>query len=153
VIVGNINVVDLRGCGLSLLSQITPSVVKKLSSLLEPFPVRVKAIHLINPPKGMEVAFKMFMSVCHEKLRNRVYMHESFNELKRVSPDVCKALPKDYGGDSPSTDEIIATWKKDLFNNSQWFVDDEQYGITKTTATINNTMFGAEGSFRSLNID
>jgi hypothetical protein len=48
IIAGHVNVVDLRGCGVTIFSQITPYLIKKLSSLLEPFPIRIKAIHLVN---------------------------------------------------------------------------------------------------------
>lgn len=154
VIAGHINVVDLRGCGISLMSQITPSIIKKLSSLLEPFPVRVKAIHLVHPPKGIDTAFKLLMSVCHEKLRSRVFMHESFDEMHKVVDK--KHLPKEYGGTNKSFPVIIEDWRKTLQENRDWFLDDAKYRVDNLNgsgATDKGTMFGAEGSFRSLNID
>lgn len=154
VITGHINVVDLKGCGLSLVSQITPTVIKKLSTLLEPFPIRIKAIHLVNPPKGIETAFRMFMSVCHEKLRSRVFMHENFDELQKVVDK--KHLPVEYGGLNQSLPEIIEDWRGILLKNREWFIDDVKYRVDNlngSSGANNGTMFGAEGSFRSLNID
>ena len=154
IISGHINVVDLRGCGISLMTQITPTLIKKLSSLLEPFPVRIKAIHLVNPPIGIETAFKLFMSVCHEKLRSRVFMHENFEELAKVVDK--KHLPIEYGGTNLSLPQIIDDWRQKLLENRQWFLDDVNYrmeNISTPTATTNGSMFGAEGSFRSLDID
>lgn len=154
IISGHINVVDLRGCGLSLLKQITPSVIKKLSTLLEPFPVRVKAIHLVNPPKGIETAFKIFMSVCHEKLRSRVMMHENFEALQKVVDK--KYLPAEYGGTNKCLQSIIDDWRDNLEQNRQWFLDDADYrmeNLSVANEAINGSLFGAEGSFRSLNID
>lgn len=154
VINGHINVVDLRGCGIGLMAQITPNVIKKLSSLLEPFPVRVKAIHLVHPPRGIETAFKLLMSVCHEKLRNRIYMHENFDALFKVVDK--KHLPSEYGGTNLSLPAIIDDWRKKLIEDREWFLDDSKYRIenlTASSAVDKGTLFGAEGSFRSLNID
>jgi len=154
IITGHVNVVDLRGCGLGLLSQITPSVIKKLSTLLEPFPVRIKAIHLVHPPKGMDTAFRMFMSVCHEKLRSRVFLHENFEELQKVFDK--KHFPSDYGGANLSIQDTIENWRQILDKNKEWFVEDAKYGVEKqngTKSAVKSTLFGAEGSFRSLEID
>lgn len=158
IISGNINVVDLRGCGLSLLTQITPTLIRKLSSLLEPFPVRVKAIHLVHPPRGISTAYNMFLSVCHEKLRNRVYMHDSFEELHKVVDK--KFLPAEYGGTNSTLPEIIDGWRGVLHDNRQWFLDDANYRMEnqseRGSSALDNEstkMFGTEGSFRSLNID
>lgn len=153
IITGHINVVDLKGCGLGLMTQITPSLIKKLSSLLEPFPVRVKAIHLVNPPKGIETVFKLFMSVCHEKLRSRVFMHENFDSLQKVVDK--KYLPAEYGGTNKSLPEIIADWRRQLLENRQWFLDEVNYyyDYPKTSVVNNGSLFGAEGSFRTLDID
>jgi len=154
IITGHVNVVDLRGCGLGLLSQITPTVIKKLSTLLEPFPVRIKAIHLVHPPKGMDTAFRMFMSVCHEKLRSRVFLHENFEELQKIFDK--KHFPSDYGGSNQSIQDTIDNWRQILEKNKEWFADDAKYGVDNlngTKGTDKSTLFGAEGSFRSLEID
>lgn len=154
IISGHISIVDLRGCGLSLMTQITPTLIKKLSSLLEPFPVRIKAIHLVHPPRGIETAFKLFMSVCHEKLRSRVFMHENFDELHKVVDK--KHLPVEYGGTNKSLPEVINDWNEQLLKDREWFLSDAQYradNVNGSSATDKGSLFGAEGSFRSLNID
>ena len=154
IITGHINVVDLKGCGVALLSQITPSVIKKLSTLLEPFPVRIKAIHLVHPPKGIDTAFRMFMSVCHEKLRSRIFMHENFKELQKVIEG--KSLPIEYGGSNQSLPAIIEDWSQTLSKDRDWFLEDAKYRVESLNGSSGGdkpTLFGAEGSFRSLNID
>lgn len=154
IISGHINVVDLKDCGASLITQITPTMIKKLSTLLEPFPVRIKAIHLVNPPKGIDTMFRMFMAVCPEKLRNRVQMHDSFEELQKVVDK--KHLPKEYGGTNSSLPAIIDDWRDTLLKNREWFLEDSNYKVLNVNGaggTGNGSMFGAEGSFRSLNID
>jgi CRAL/TRIO domain len=153
-ICGHVSVVDLRGCGMNLMTQITPTIIKKLSSLLEPFPIRIKAIHLVHPPKAIEAAFKIFYSVCHEKLKKRIYVHATFDDLNRELPDIQRHLPKEFGGNNSNLNDIIASWKKELIANRQWFLDDEQYRVKNVNAKeVENEMFGTGGSFRSLNID
>lgn len=158
IVVGNINIVDLRGCGITLMSQITPQLIRKLSSLLEPFPVRIKAIHLVNPPRGIATVYNLFMSLCHEKLRNRVYVHDSFEDLHKVVDK--RHLPVEYGGTNSNLPEIIKNWQKTLLENRQWFIDDVDYrieGLPNNSSAADNgargAMFGVEGSFRSLDID
>lgn len=154
IVSGHVSVVDLKGCGMGLMSQISPSLIKKLSSLLEPFPIRIKAIHLVNPPKAIEAAFKIFYSVCHEKLRNRIYVHATFDDLNKTLPDLQRHMPEEFGGFNSNLPDIISLWKKDLMANRQWFLDDDQYRVKNVSAVeVNNEMFGAGGSFRSLNID
>lgn len=154
VIVGHINVVDLRGCGLHLLSQITPTLIKKLSSLLEPFPIRIKAIHLVYPPKAIETAFRILSSVAHEKLKNRIYVHENFDELCKQMPHLKNHLPVEFDGTNGKLPQIIADWKKDLLDHGEWFKEDAKYRYINTNNNEQkNGMFGTEGSFRSLDID
>lgn len=154
IISGHISIVDLSDCKLSLMQFFTIPLVKKLSSLLEPFPVRVKAIHLVNPIFGMDTAFKLFMSVCHEKLKSRVFLHDNFDALHKVVDK--NLLPVEYGGTNSSLPEIVTYWQEKLLESRQWYIDDVQYGVdnvNKSSAADSNPLFGAEGSFRSLNID
>ncbi|KAG5673221.1 hypothetical protein PVAND_003285 [Polypedilum vanderplanki] len=154
VIAGHVNVVDLRNCGLNLMSQITPTVIKKLSSLLEPFPIRIKAIHLVYPPRAIDTAFRVLNSVAHEKVRNRIYVHDNFEQLFEKHPGLKHHLPSELGGTNSNLPTIISNWKKTLIAHHQWFIDDSQYrynGINENQ--VQNGMFGAQGSFRSLDFD
>lgn len=154
IIVGTVNVVDLRNCGLSLLTQITPTVIKKLSGLLEPFPVRVKAIHLVHPPKALDTAFKILHSVAHEKMKNRIYVHDNFEKMYEELPHLKNHLPEELGGTNSNLAKIRADLKTLAFARRQWFLDDEQYRyIQSNDEERSDGLFGAEGSFRSLNID
>lgn len=76
-------------------------------------------------------------------------------EMYKVIPKEC--LPKEYGGDGGSIEEITAQWKQKVESYRQWFIDDEKYcsnekkrpGKPKTSDDI----FGVDGSFRQLSID
>lgn len=154
IVIGTVNIVDLRNCGLNLLTQVTPMLIKKLSGLLEPFPVRVKAIHLVYPPRAIDTAFKVLNSVCHEKLRNRIYVHENFEKMYEELPHLQDHLPTDLGGTNSNLAQIKSDLKKYAMEKRKWFLDDEQYCYIQPKDDENkNGHFGAEGSFRSLNID
>lgn len=72
--------------------------------LMETFPIRVKALHFINPPLGFETAFKIVRTVVSEKIGKRIYVHPSFEDLHKV---VSKSLlPAEYGGDNSTITEI-----------------------------------------------
>ncbi|CAG9809291.1 unnamed protein product [Chironomus riparius] len=155
IVIGTINVVDLRGCGLNLLTQVTPTLIKKLSGLLEPFPVRVKAIHLVYPPKALDMAFSILNSVCHEKLRNRIYVHENFDKMYEQLPHLKNHLPSDLGGTNSSLEKIRTDLKKLALDRREWFLEDEKQFryIPPKDSENSNGLFGVGGSFRSLNID
>lgn len=155
IIAGHVSVVDLKNCGMNIMCQVNVALIKKLSSLLEPFPIRIKAIHLVNPPKAIDAAFKLFYSVCHEKLKKRIFVHSTFDDLNKALPELHKHMPKEFGGSNSNLDDIIVKWKKEILANRQWFLDDAQYRVTnvQTNENANDEMFGVGGSFRSLNID
>lgn len=140
---------------MNIMCQVGPALIKKLSSLLEPFPIRIKAIHLVHPPKAIEAAFKIFYAVCHEKLKKRIYVHATFDDLNKAHPELERHMPKEFGGPNSNLDDITKKWKKDLQANRQWFLDDGKYRVTNVNPNenANGEMFGVGGSFRSLNID
>lgn len=147
------NIVDLRGCGMHLVSQITPALIKQLSSLLEPFPVRIKAVHLVYPPKTIEAGYKILNTVAHDKLQNRIFVHDNFDELCKQIPHLKDHLPEELDGSNGKLPEIIGDWKKELMEHREWFLEDANYRYVSESGSKKNGMFGAEGSFRSLEID
>lgn len=81
-------------------------------------------------------------------------MHENFEELSKHVDK--KHLPVEYGGTNQSIPDVIDWWRNELLKNRDWFLDDSKYrvdNLQSSSAADNGSMFGAEGSFRSLNID
>lgn len=68
-----------------------------------------------------------------------------------------KLLPKEYGGEAGTIEELTKAFEKRLVASRAFFLDEEKYGVDESKrvgkATIVNSMFGVEGSFRSLAID
>ena len=63
----------------------------------------------------------------------------------------------EYGGEIGSVESIIDMWEKRIIAYRDYFKEEEKYGTieSKRIGPQNNssTFFGAEGSFRQLNID
>lgn len=68
-----------------------------------------------------------------------------------------KLLPKEYGGDAGTIQEITDALEKRLVANREFFLEDEKFGVEekKRVGKPKNSenLFGLEGSFRQLAID
>lgn len=155
IIAGHIVLVDMQGMGFAALSQFSPTFIKKMTSAIEAFPCRTKGIHFVNPPTGFEALFKVFHGFLSKKIQERIQVHDSFEALHKVVPK--KYLPEEYGGQGGKLPQIIEDCKNKLVANRQFYLEDVKYrndeqkrpGKPKTAGTL----FGVEGSFRSLEFD
>ncbi|CAH2238101.1 alpha-tocopherol transfer protein-like [Pararge aegeria] len=157
IIAGQDILVDLEGAGLNIFKQWTPAVVKKIiTSVDKAFPVRFKSCHILHTPPGFEGAFALLKAFISEKLGKRFFVHSKISEdIYNIFPrDV---LPKEYGGDNGTLQDLIDHWKAKVEIYREWFLlEDEQHsdeslrlGEPKTTSSL----FGVEGSFRKLEVD
>lgn len=68
-----------------------------------------------------------------------------------------RLLPKEYGGDAGTIQEISNDLEKRLIANRDFFIEDDKYGVDekKRVGRPKNAdnLFGLEGSFRQLAID
>ncbi|CAO1434153.1 unnamed protein product [Diamesa hyperborea] len=155
IVCGHVNLIDLKGIGFKFMSQMTISMIKKLSLLLEAFPIRVKAIHIINPPKNFDRLYKLFLSVASDKLKRRFFLHGSLEELHKKIPQ--SELPADYGGSLGNLSDLAVKWKQELIEHREWFIEDSNYGVNEKLrlgeSCSKSSLFGVDGNFRSLNID
>nr|XP_046263417.1 alpha-tocopherol transfer protein isoform X2 [Scatophagus argus] len=63
---------DLQGWSLSHALQITPSLARKISSVLtDSFPLKVRGIHLVNEPMFFRPVFAMIRPFLTDKIRQR----------------------------------------------------------------------------------
>ncbi|XP_062559227.1 alpha-tocopherol transfer protein-like [Armigeres subalbatus] len=155
VIAGHMVLVDLRGLSLATLSQFSPTFIKKMTSVIEAFPIRIKGIHFVNPSTGFDALFRMFHGFLSKKIQDRIAVHDNFDGLHQVIPK--SFLPEEYGGSGGKLDTIIADCRDNLVAHRQTFLDDAKYrnderkriGKPKTASAL----FGVEGSFRSLEFD
>lgn len=155
IIAGHMVLVDLRGLTFACLSQFNPTFIKKMTSVIEAFPIRTKGIHFINPSSGFDALFKLFHGFLSKKIQERIQVHESFEALHQVVPK--KYLPEEYGGSGGRLNDIIDDWRKTLIAHRAFFANDAKYrnderkrpGKPKNASTL----FGVDGSFRTLDFD
>ncbi|XP_075992120.1 alpha-tocopherol transfer protein-like [Anticarsia gemmatalis] len=151
-------VVDLKDVGITVLSQWTPALAKKIISCFEKaLPVRMKINHILNTPVGFETAYTIFKSFLGEKLKKRIKVHnKNYSDMYKTIPK--NILPVEYGGTDGGLQELTDHWKAKVESYRDWFLQQEEArsdeskrsdGIPKNSATL----FGIEGSFRKLEVD
>ncbi|XP_053623850.1 uncharacterized protein LOC128682872 [Plodia interpunctella] len=150
-------IVDMKDVGVSILSQWTPALAKKVISCFEKaLPVRMRSTHMLNTPTGFEAAYTIFKTFLGEKLKKRIQVHnQDYEAMHKSIPK--SVLPVEYGGDDGSLQELIDYWKVKVESYRDWFIKEEKAitdepkrpGKPKTSSEL----FGLEGSFRKLEVD
>lgn len=156
-IAGQVGILDFSGVSVSHFLQFNPTFIKKMTMLQQDAtPIRQKASHFVNMPAIALTVFNIFQSFTNEKNKKRVYVHGTDMEaLYKVVPR--KLLPKEYGGEAGTIQEITNSVEKRLVAMRDFFIEDEKYGVDekKRVGRPKNAdnLFGLEGSFRQLAID
>nr|XP_014354056.1 PREDICTED: alpha-tocopherol transfer protein [Latimeria chalumnae] len=104
-------VFDLQGWRFTHAWQITPTIAKKISSVLtDSFPLKVRGIHLINEPILFHPVFALIKPFLSEKIKARIHMHgKNYKEsLSQHFP--VNILPPEYGGQGPSIEDLCQEW-------------------------------------------
>ncbi|KAI2594938.1 alpha tocopherol transfer protein like, partial [Homo sapiens] len=83
------------------------------------FPIRIKAVHVVNEPRIFKGIFAIIKPFLKEKIANRFFLHGSdLNSLHTNLPR--SILPKEYGGTAGELD--TATWNAVLLASEDDFV-------------------------------
>ncbi|XP_068149656.1 alpha-tocopherol transfer protein-like [Drosophila tropicalis] len=154
---GIVFIMDMKGATVGHLLQMTPALAKKMTVYSEEaLPLRPKAQHFVNTISGFEPIFNMFKPMMSKKIQARLFVHgDKMDLLTKQVP--LKYLPKEYGGENGSADEIVADWEKKFDQYRDYFKENANY---KTVESLRpgkpidfDGLFGIEGSFRKLNVD
>ncbi|XP_037046914.1 retinol-binding protein pinta-like [Bradysia coprophila] len=157
VVSGQIGILDFTGIRLAHLVKFTPTFIKKMTMLQQDAaPIRQKASHFVNMPSFALTVFNLFQSFANEKNKRRIFVHGSdMDALYKEVPR--KLLPKEYGGEAGSIQEIIDNLEKTLIENREFFIEDDNYGVDEKRRVgrpkNSESLFGVDGSFRQLTID
>lgn len=97
-----------------------PHVLTSPSLLLQDgFPIRIKAVHVVNEPRIFKGIFAIIKPFLKEKIANRFFLHGSdLNSLHTNLPR--SILPKEYGGTAGELD--ITAWNAVLLASEEDFV-------------------------------
>ncbi|KFB43463.1 AGAP004763-PA-like protein [Anopheles sinensis] len=162
VICGMILVLDLKGVSAGHLMQLEIELLRKIAILnQDASPLRMQGIHILNPPTGANIALNIFNGLLSEKNRHkRIFSHDNGLESlhQHFSPEL---LPKEYGGNLESIDNIIKQWENKLKDNRLYLLEmaamsSKKVSSSFVTTAINRSMedsFGTDGSFRKLSFD
>lgn len=106
---------DLQGWCLGHALQVTPSLARKISSVLsDSFPLKVRGIHLLNVPLFFRPVFSMIRPFLPEKIRQRIHMHGSDYTDSLADFFSAPVLPPEYGGEGPGLQEVCQDWTNHL---------------------------------------
>lgn len=117
---GIVILVDYTGVGLSQASNPGPLLAKKVVSILQDgFPIRIKAVNIINEPRIFKGIFAIIKPFLKEKMAERFVLHGSdLPSLHRVIPR--SVLPQEYGGVDGRLD--MTAWTRTLLEAEEEFV-------------------------------
>lgn len=84
VIAGQESLVDLAGCSLGHLGQMSPRFAKTAMMVgQDSSPIRMKGSHYVNTPTGFSTVFNLFKTFMSEKTKQRVSASTSVQEIIR----------------------------------------------------------------------
>ncbi|KAM4032176.1 alpha-tocopherol transfer protein-like isoform 1-T3 [Anomaloglossus baeobatrachus] len=113
---------DYEGVGLSQASHFGPFIAKKIIGILQDgFPIRIKAVNIINEPRIFKGIYAILRPFLKEKIVKRIFLHGS--DLNSLHSNVPKAiLPEEYGGTAGKLD--ISAWSQTLLAAENDFAQD-----------------------------
>ncbi|XP_049635272.1 alpha-tocopherol transfer protein-like [Suncus etruscus] len=117
---GIVILADYKGVSLSKASHFGPFIAKKVIGILQDgFPIRIKAVHVVNEPRIFKGIFAIIKPFLKEKIASRFFLHGSnLNSLHTNLPR--SILPKEYGGTAGELD--ITSWSQVLLASEDDFV-------------------------------
>ncbi|XP_030387013.1 alpha-tocopherol transfer protein-like [Scaptodrosophila lebanonensis] len=156
MVMGFVEIIDMKGVGAGHLFQFDAVLVKKLAVLGDKaWPYRPKGFHFVNAPTSAEKFMSIAKSLMSEKIRKRFHIHSKLESLYEYVPKEC--LPTEYGGSNGTIQNVVDTWTQKLLSYKEFFEEDAQYGtnekLRRGQPVNSESLFGIEGSFRKLDID
>jgi len=148
----NIVIMDVKDMTMSKFLSFTPTITKNLMYCsINAFPLRLKAIHFINPPvylTRMITFLKMFVS---NKIKNRMIIHETLEDLyKSIPKDI---LPEEYGGTCGNVVKMQADLMDYLMANQEQITSRPTADLSKRPKQSKSDELDMTGTFKTLEID
>ena len=153
---GAVYVLDGENYRLKHLLKLSPIFAKKIfMCTMDALPIKIKEIHIVNPPFVIDSLIAFIKPFMKEKIFNRLHFHKDVTALHEyISRDF---LPEEYGG---TAGKLKLHWDKYLAaceDFKPWFKEQEKIKADESKrpgkATTYEDFFGLHGSFRSLAVD
>ncbi|RZC37727.1 CRAL TRIO domain containing protein [Asbolus verrucosus] len=153
--VGEVLVIDMIDTSLEDVTRMTPTLLAKIYTIYKNvYSFRLKAVYVINSRPYVSLVMPIVKMLLKPKIYQRIYIHEDSEILHKLfSKDT---LPRDYGGEGPSLDDLNGALKAS-FNEYQGRFDqldklrvDERLRPEKLN---NDELLGFYGNFKKLDVD
>ncbi|XP_039956273.1 alpha-tocopherol transfer protein-like [Bactrocera tryoni] len=156
IIGGFMQIGDFEDFSMTHLLQLSPALMKRFGFYVEEgMPMRIKNSHFFNTGVIFEKLFATIKLVLPAKMIERVQVHGTFESLCEAVP--IKYLPKDYGGENGSIEEVAAKTEQLVLDYREYLLDEQNYGVDEKLRIDDDSnlgaAFGIDGSFRKLNVD
>ncbi|CAH1104011.1 unnamed protein product [Psylliodes chrysocephalus] len=103
-------ILDYQNLHLTHVIRTTPRHAQMVKLLLEKvYNNRLKEIHIINHSILFNLLFKLAQPLISQNLHKKIHFHDSLSSLLAYIP--LDVLPKDYGGNEKSVEELEEMWK------------------------------------------
>ncbi|KAG5886254.1 hypothetical protein JTB14_020817 [Gonioctena quinquepunctata] len=117
---GDVLVYDFKGVKFGHLVQTTPSILRNNTAIFKKvFNNKIKQMHILNTMWFVDPVIALSKRLMSRKLGQRIHVHKSMESLKEfISPSI---LPKDYGGEESSLEELSALWNQKFTDYNERF--------------------------------
>ncbi|XP_059224120.1 alpha-tocopherol transfer protein-like isoform X2 [Stomoxys calcitrans] len=129
---GEIHIVDIANYTLRHLASMSLMVMRTyMNYLQEAYPVRLKAMHIINCPTHLNHMVAITKPFIREEVFNMIHFHiQGFETLYEHVPR--NMLPMDYGGKAKSLADITTQWWEIVKKNRAYIMNPKFWNVHKT---------------------
>ncbi|RZC38351.1 alpha-tocopherol transfer protein-like [Asbolus verrucosus] len=153
--VGDRFIVDFEGFTLGHLTKFYPVPLAKHVTLFEEaYSCRILGIEFVNLPSFASKILAICKMIMRPKFIEKMKIHDNLESLHEVVPK--EYLPSEYGGTFSNIPDLLKKWDEAVVSHYDFFLENyknvsqEHLRIGKTIA---NEAFGADGTFKQLEID
>ncbi|KAH8386560.1 hypothetical protein KR093_001205 [Drosophila rubida] len=131
--VGEVQIFDMKGTTMRHISRLTISTLRAYVKFLQlAFPVRLKAIHMVNCPTYLDRIVSVVKPFISEEVFKLIRFHtSSIDTLYEFVPR--DMLPEEYGGSAgplatlrAQTQKVLADKREYLMNPQHWYVEKQE---------------------------
>ncbi|KAK9880116.1 hypothetical protein WA026_008631 [Henosepilachna vigintioctopunctata] len=123
---GVIAIIDMTNVKMGHAKQLSLTQIKHMVFAWQNYYCRPQRIQFVNAPHYINIFLDIFKKFMSEKLSKRVHVSYSGNSSLASIVDR-SILPKDYGGDGETIEELGSYWYDKLVSYADWFAEDEKY--------------------------
>jgi hypothetical protein len=154
-LIGDILVFDMNNAAMDDLLKFTPLHLKKTLTVYKNiFCLRAKRVLFLNSIRYLDNILAILKHLIKPKIFQRIEVHQDSEVLKEIFPP--DQLPKDYGGNGPSLEELNDGLREkfDEYQNRFDQLDQLRVDESLRPEKLNNDeVLGFHGNFKKLNVD